>query len=84
MTTSDDETNWLLFTMSTEPCCTSAKLIVLGESEPISGAGLALPQKGFRVLLPQPGRNRRARRAARDRPQVREGMWILLIKRLNC
>jgi hypothetical protein len=57
---------------------------VLGESEPISGAGLELPQKGFRVLLPQPGRNKRASRAARDKPQVREGMEILLIKRLNC
>jgi hypothetical protein len=51
MTTSDDETNWLPFTIKTAPCCTSEKLIVLGESEPISGAGLALPQRGFSVLL---------------------------------
>src|ERR1039457_4761004 len=79
MTTSDDETKWLPFTVSVSPCCTSARVIVLGESEPISGVGLALLHKGFRVLLPQPGRNKRASRAARDRPQVREGMEILLL-----
>jgi hypothetical protein len=46
---------------------------VLGESEPMSGTGRALPQNGFRVLL-QPGRNNTARSAAR----VRRGMDMLL------
>src|SRR5215469_1760542 len=87
MTTSDDETKWLPNTMSKAPCCTSAKLIVLGDSEPISGAGLALPQSGFRALL-QPGRNDRANRTASDRTDVREGIEMLLLNALpglwNC
>src|SRR5712691_8469898 len=87
MTTSEDETKWPPNTMSKAPCCTSAKLIVLGESEPISGAGLALPQSGFRALL-QPGRNDRANRTASDRTDVREGMEMLLLNELpglwNC
>src|ERR1700756_159068 len=40
----------------------------------MSGAGRALPQNGFRVLL-QPGRNNTASSAAR----VRRGMGILLV-----
>src|ERR1700757_238136 len=76
MTTWVAATKWLPFTISVTPCCTSAKVIVLGESEPISGAGLALPQRGFRVLLPQPGRKMRASRAARYGAQVRDGMPI--------
>jgi len=81
ITTSEDETKWLPFTVSTEPCCTCAKLIVLGDSEPIRGKGLALPHKGFRVLL-QPGRNKRARSAARNGPGVRDGMEVLLFSRV--
>jgi hypothetical protein len=51
MRTSDDETKWLPFTMSTEPCCTSAKLIVLDEIETISGTGRALPHKGVESVV---------------------------------
>src|ERR1019366_4979971 len=76
MTTTEDETNWLPFTMSTAPCCTWAKSIVLGESEPISGLGLELPQIGFEV--PQPARKNRASRAAgKNRTDLREGMEML-------
>jgi hypothetical protein len=76
MTTTEDETNWLPFTMSIAPCCTWAKSIVLGESEPISGLGLELPQIGFEV--PQPARKNRASRAAgKNRTDLREGMEML-------
>src|SRR5712671_5163141 len=51
--------------------------MVLGDSEPISGAGLELPHNGFRVLL-QPERTERASRPAKDRAQVRESMRVLL------
>src|ERR1700752_4612838 len=51
MTTCDAATKWLPFTISVSPRCTSAKVIVLGEREAISGAGLAPPHKGFRVSL---------------------------------
>jgi len=57
-------------------CCNAAKLIVLGKSEPMSGAGLALPQNGFRVLL-QPGRNKRASRAATGRREVFEMLLLM-------
>jgi hypothetical protein len=67
MITSDAETKLLPFTVSTTPCWTWAKVIVLGESEPMSGAGLALPHTGFSVLL-QPGVNKIATRAAMERP----------------
>src|ERR1022692_1308922 len=72
--TSDAETKWLPFTVSIEPCCTSAKVIVLGEREPISGAGLALPHNGLRVLLQPTIETARANRQAQDRPQVRKRM----------
>src|SRR5580700_4455180 len=71
--TSEAETNWLPLTVSTAPCSTCEKVMVFGESEPMSGTGLALPQNGFSVLL-QPGRNSTARSAAR----VRRGMEMLL------
>jgi hypothetical protein len=79
MTTSDAATKLLPFTVTRTPCCTWAKVTVLGTSDPISGAGLALPQNGFRVLLPQPARNKRASRTAKDRLQAREDMEMLLI-----
>jgi len=75
-TTSEDETKWLPFTVSIEPCCTCAKVMVLGDSEPISGAGLALPHSGLRVLL-HAGRNK-ASDKARHRPPVREDIEVLL------
>jgi hypothetical protein len=71
--TTDEETNWLPFTINVEPCCTSENGIVLGEREPISGAGLELPQSGFRVLL-QPEANNSASKRAKHRTGVREGM----------
>jgi len=79
MTASDAATKLPPFTVTRTPCCTCAKVIVLGASDPISGAGLALPQNGFRVLLPQPARNKRASRTAKDKPKVREDMVMLLI-----
>ena len=42
MTTTEDETNWLPFTVRRKPCCTSANVIVVAERDPIIGAGRAL------------------------------------------
>jgi len=42
----------------------------------MSGAGLALPQNGFRVLL-QAGRNKRASRAATGRREVFEMLLLM-------
>jgi len=72
-TTCDDVTNWLPVTVIVTPCCTSANVTSAGERDPITGVGLALPHKGFRVLL-QPGRTRTASRLAIDRAQARKGM----------
>jgi hypothetical protein len=72
-TTCDEETNWLPVTVIVTPCCTSENVTSAGESDPITGAGLALLHKGFKVLL-QPGKTRRASRLAIDRAQAREGM----------
>jgi hypothetical protein len=63
------------FTVSTLPCCTSEKLIVLGESEPISGLGLEAPQSGFDV--PQPARKNRASTTGKKRTHFREGTEML-------
>src|ERR1700694_170467 len=79
MTASDAATKLLPLTVTRTPCCTWAKVTVLGASDPIRGAGLALPQNGFRVLLPQPARNKSASRAAKDKPKVREDMVMLLM-----
>ena len=49
--TSDEETKLLPVTVSVVPFCTCVKGTVLGASDPISGAGRALPHSGFRVLL---------------------------------
>jgi hypothetical protein len=62
MTTTEDETNWLPFTVRRKPCCTSANVIVVGERDPIIGAGRALPHKGLSAL--QPGKNSKASRSA--------------------
>jgi hypothetical protein len=72
-TTCDEETNWLPVTVIVTPCCTSENVTSAGESDPITGTGLALPHKGFKVLL-QPGRRRTASMLAIDRAQAREGM----------
>jgi hypothetical protein len=50
-TSSEAGTKLLPVTVSTTPCCTSAKLTALGEMEPIMGAGRTFPQKGFKALL---------------------------------
>src|SRR5215472_2173164 len=62
MTTTEDETNWLPFTVRRKSCCTSAKVIVVAESDTITGAGLALPHRGFSAL--QPGKNGKTSRSA--------------------
>src|SRR5271167_1249878 len=62
MTTTEDETNWLPFTVRRKPCCTSANVIVVGEKDPITGAGRALPQRRLSAL--QPGKNSKASRSA--------------------
>jgi hypothetical protein len=72
-TTCDEETNWLPVTVIVTPCCTSENVTSVGESDPITGAGLALPHKGFKVLL-HPGRTRTASRLATHKAQAREGM----------
>jgi hypothetical protein len=48
--TSEAETNWLPLTVSTAPCSTCEKVMVFGESEPMSGTGLALPERVQRVI----------------------------------
>src|SRR5271166_2613163 len=62
MTTTEDETNWLPFTVRRKPCCTSANVIVVAERDPITGAGRALPQRRFSAL--QPGKNNKASSSA--------------------
>jgi hypothetical protein len=62
MTTTEDETKWLPFTVRRKPAFTSANVIVVAESDPITGAGLALPHRGFSAL--QPGKNGRTSRSA--------------------
>src|SRR5215472_459779 len=49
--------------------------MVLGDSEPIPGLGLALRHKGFRVLL-QPARKNRTSSPAREKPHLRENMEV--------
>jgi hypothetical protein len=58
MTTTEDETNWLPFTLRRKPACTWARVIEVGEREAMIGAGRALPQSGFSAL--QPGRSSQA------------------------
>jgi hypothetical protein len=48
----EDETKWLPFTVRTKPCCTSASVIELAESDEMLGAGRALPHAGFNALQP--------------------------------
>lgn len=49
--TCDDETKWLPLIVSVNPCWTCENDTVLGDREPITGIGRALPQSGFNVLL---------------------------------
>ncbi len=44
------ETKWLPFTVRTKPSCTWASVIVLTESDPMVGAGRALPHAGLSEL----------------------------------
>src|SRR5260370_8909549 len=62
MTTTEDETNGLPFTVRRKPCCTSANVIVLGERDPMIGAGGALPHKRLSAL--QPWKTSKASRSA--------------------
>ena len=62
ITTTEDETNWLPFTVRRKPCCTWANAIVVAERDPITGAGRALPHKGLSAL--QPGKSSKASRSA--------------------
>jgi hypothetical protein len=78
MTTTEDETNWLPFTARTTPCCTSANVIVVGEREPITGAGRVLPQRGLSAL--QPGKINNASRRA---PGGRQESLIRFIRHLT-
>jgi hypothetical protein len=55
---------------------------VLGESEPISGLGLELPQSGFDV--PQPARKNSVSKAGRNRLDLREGMEMVGMRMLLC
>jgi hypothetical protein len=52
MTTTEDETNLAPYTSRTKPGCTWAKVIVLAERDPMTGAGRALPHKGLTALHP--------------------------------
>src|ERR1700722_3412115 len=54
MITTEDETKFLPLTVSTNPCCTWANVIVLADSDPMTGAGRELPHNGLSEL--QPGR----------------------------
>jgi hypothetical protein len=62
MTTTEDERNWLPFTVRRKPCCTSANVIVVAERDPITGAGRELPHKGLSAL--QPGKNSKTSKSA--------------------
>jgi hypothetical protein len=77
ISTSDAVTKLLPFTVRETLSCTCAKVIVLGESDPISGTGRALPQRGFSVLF-QPGRNNTRETTARQTTDAREDMAELL------
>src|ERR1700690_410042 len=67
MSTTDDETKLLPFTLRRKPCCTSAKVIVLTEREAMLGAGRELPHSGLSAW--QPGSNSKAsRRPLRVQP----------------
>jgi hypothetical protein len=49
--TSEAETKWLPSMVTVAPCCTCAKDKLLGVRDPMTGAGRALLQSGFNVLL---------------------------------
>src|SRR6202140_2198672 len=74
ISTSDDETKLLPLMVSVSPCCSCVTVSVLGESEPISGAGRELPHKGFSVLLQPRTEKASASRQANDTPQLRRRM----------
>jgi hypothetical protein len=52
MTTTEDETKWLPFTVRRNPCWTWANVMVVGERLEMLGAGRALEQRGFSELQP--------------------------------
>src|SRR5579859_1047512 len=56
------------------PDCTCEKLTVLGERKPISGAGLALAQKGLTALLQPRVEKLRTIRQARETPPLQKRM----------
>jgi hypothetical protein len=52
MTTTEDDTMCLPFTVSRNPCCSCANAMVVADREEMDGAGRALPQRGFSALQP--------------------------------
>src|ERR1700758_4750797 len=74
MITTEDATNSLPVTVSTNPCWTWANVIVLADSEPITGAGRALLHNGLRAL--HPGRNRKASTMADSAHGKKRKRWL--------
>jgi hypothetical protein len=58
MITIEDETKFSPYTVRRKPCCAWASVIVMADSEPMTGAGRELPHNGLSEL--QPGRNSKA------------------------
>src|ERR1700756_1544732 len=73
MITTVDDTNSLPVTVSRKPCCTWANVIVLADSEPITGAGRELVHRGLRAL--QPGRSRNASTIAHSAHGMERKTW---------
>lgn len=66
ITPTDDETNWLPFTVRTKPCCTWASVTVLADKELMVGDGRALPHAGL-IELQACHTGKATRRATRAR-----------------
>jgi hypothetical protein len=52
MTATEDETNWLPFTVRRTPCCTWTNVMLLGESELMIGVGRLLPPQRIQCVAP--------------------------------
>lgn len=70
ITTTEDDTILLPFTVSKNPCCTCANVMVAGEREEMDGAGRALPQRGFRALQALQDKHGEQQRAERSQRSV--------------
>ena len=72
-TIKEEETNWLPFAVSAKLGGNCEKLVVAGEIESRTGAGRALPQRGFSAL--HPGSSKTTNRSKLRRPiRQEEGM----------